>query len=365
MAGTGPWPIQKGWWSRRSAFWVFAIRRASLIPVQLVFILFILYAVLNLPAAYEHGATGGTLGYFRGFTEGFYYFVLNNFAGNWSSPVYGPRFEIYTSWAQYFAAYVPPSIQVSLFALPMAAGLAYPVSLMAGWSRRPGSDAPARYLTLLGALLPVFVVGIWVANALFFPFEHIFDGDIPTLGLLPSIGWFVLHGGYPNWIVGQAVTQPTGFPLIDVAIHHAWAIGEIVLVKTLIQALIVAVAYVAIFFRHASSVVRSVREEPYIVGARSRGISERTLLWRHAAKRLTPSFFLIFALTIPEFLGILFAVEAAFLDQSGFGVLYFRNLGNLPMVEAIVFLVAVVVLVWTFIVDLIAIRLDPRGAAAR
>jgi ABC-type dipeptide/oligopeptide/nickel transport system permease component len=371
MAGTGPWPIQKGWWSRRSAFWVFAVRRASLIPVQLVFILFILYAVLNLPAAYEYGAPGGALGYPAEFLRGFYVFLVNNFDGSWGNLTIWPGVGTenlgqgpLVTWALYFEFYIPSSIQLAAFALPIAAAIAYPVSLLAGWSRRPELDAPARALTLLGALLPVFVVGILVLNVLFFPYEAVFQ-DIPSLGLLPSIGWFVLHGGYPSWIYYQAVTRPTGFPLIDALLHHAWTMAEIILVKTLIQASVIAVAYVAIFFRHARAVVRSIRDEPHIVGARARGVSERTLLWRQAARRATPTFLLIFALTIPEFFGVLLAVEIAFIDQSGFGYLYFYNLGDLPMMEAIIFLVAVVVLVSTFLVDVIAVRLDPRSLQAR
>ena len=129
----------------------------------------------------------------------------------------------------------------------------------------------------------------------------------------------------------------------------------------------VAVAYVAIFFRHARAVVRTAREEPYIIGARSRGVSERTLLWRHAARRVTPSFLLIFALTLPEYLGVQFAVEAAFADQSGFGFLIFSDLtrGVLSDLGPLIFVLAVFVLVWTYAIDLLAVRLDPRGVVNR
>jgi ABC-type dipeptide/oligopeptide/nickel transport system permease component len=215
-------------------------------------------------------------------------------------------------------------------------------------------------------LLPVFVVGTLVLNALFLGYLGYFQ-DVPSQGLLPADFWFFDRGGYPSWILYQFATQPTGMPLVDAVIHHAWDIAIISLTKTLIQASVVAIAYVAIFFRHARSIARSVREEVYIVGARSRGISERTLLWRHAARAVTPSFLLVFALTIPEYLGVQFAVEVAFVDQSGFGYLIFASLttGQLSPVIPLVFLIAVVVLSWALIVDLIALRLDPRGLAGR
>jgi peptide/nickel transport system permease protein len=329
-----------------------------------VFVLLILYLAINVPASI---ATGLPVG-FQTYVQGFFQVVANDFTGNWGTTTLQlAGYDTYNvPWTQVYAYYIPPSVQIAVFALPIAAALAYPLSLLAGWSRRPGLDAPARFLTLTGALLPAFVVATLVMNAVFFSYLSYFQ-DVPSQGLIPSVGWFVLNGGYPSWILDDFITRPTGFPLVDALIHHSWTIAAISLTKTLLQASVVAIAYVAIFFRHARSVVRSTSEEPHIVGARARGISERTLLWRHAAKRVTPSFFLIFALTIPEFLGVQFAVEAAFVDQSGFGYLTFTTLteGNLAPLDALVFLLAILVLVWAFVVDLVAIRLDPRGAVAR
>ncbi|MGD0250969.1 MAG: ABC transporter permease [Thermoplasmata archaeon] len=356
-------PKGRGRW-RLSGFWRYVVRRALLVPVQLVFVLLILYLAINVPATITVGPPEGFLGY----VQGFYQVVINDFTGNWGTTnLQLAGYVTYqVPWTQVYAYYIPPSIQIAVFALPIAAALAYPLSLLAGWSRRPGLDTPARFLTLTGALLPVFVVATLVMNAVFFSYLAYF-GDIPSQGLIPSVGWFILNGGYPSWFLYDFVTRPTGFPLVDALLHQSWTIATISLTKTLLQAAVVAVAYVAIFFRHARSVVRSVSEEAYIVGARARGISERTLLWRHAARRVTPSFLLIFALTIPEYLGVQFAVEAAFVDQSGFGFLTFTSLtqGNLAPLDALVFLLAILVLVWAFAVDLLAIRLDPRGVTSR
>jgi len=337
-----------------------------MIPVQLVFVLLILYLAIDVPAGLARSPPESL----SAIDQGFFQLVANIFSGNWGTTSYSlgetGGAKPLLSWAQVFAYYIPPSIQLALFALPIAAALAYPVSLLAGWSRRPGLDAPSRFVTLTAALLPTFVVGTLVLNALFNPYLNYFQ-DIPAQGLLPADFWFFNRGGYPSWILYGFVTQPTGFPLIDAVVHEAWTIAAISFTKTLIQASVVAVAYVAIFFRHARSIARSVREEVYIVGARARGVSEHTLLWRHAARAVTPSFLLVFALTIPEYLGVQFAVEVAFTDQSGFGYLIFASLmaGDLSPIIPLVFLIAILVLTWALVVDLIAVRLDPRGVASR
>jgi len=344
----------------------YALRRLILLPAQLVFIILILFIAIDLPTALSQSPPESL----AQIDQGFFQLVYNIFTGNWGTTTYSlgqvAFLRLGLSWGQVFAYYLPPSIQLAAFALPIAAGLAYPVSLLAGWTRRPGIDPPVRIGTLTVALLPVFVVGTLVLNALFNPFLNTF-GDVPSQGLIPADFWFFDHGGYPSWILYDFVTQPTGFPLVDAVIHHAWQVALISLTKTLIQASVVALAYVAIFFRHARSIARAAREEVYIIGARARGVSERTLLWRHAARAITPSFLLVFALTIPEYLGVQFAVEVAFVDQSGFGYLIFGSLmsGDLAFVIPLVFLIAIVVLSWSLLVDLLAFRLDPRGLAGR
>ena len=342
-----------------SPFSRYALSRLLLIPAQLVFVLLILYLVIDVPSALTPARPESL----RDIDWGFVQLVMNIFTGNWGTAEY---LRYHLPWTQVFVYYIPPSIQLAVFALPIAAVLAYPVSLLAGWSRHPAADAPVRFMTLAAALLPAFLIGTLVLNLLFYPYLDYF-GDVPAQGLIPSSGYYFNHGGQPSWIIYGIVTQPTGFPLVDAILHHDWTFTTISLTKTLIQASVVGVAYLAIFFRHARAVVRSAREEVYIVGARSRGVSERTLLWRHAARAVTPSFLLVFALTIPEYLGVQFAVEVAFTDQFGFGYLIFSALvqGVLSPLIPLVFLIAVLVLVWALIVDLIAIRLDPRGVLNR
>jgi ABC-type dipeptide/oligopeptide/nickel transport system permease component len=346
---------------RLTGFWRYAVQRALLIPGQLLFVLLILYVALNLPSALLQSPPESALAFLRGFVGT----VVNDFTGNWGTGVY---LRTPLPWSQIIADAIPTSLQLALFALPIAAGLAYPLSLVAGWSRRESLDSPARFGTLVGALLPAFVIATLVMSALFFSYLAWF-GDTPSQGLFPSPTWFVTNGGFPSWVTLGYITSPTGLPLVDSLIHHDWVVAEISLTKTLLQAAVVAIAYVAIFFRHGRSIVRSVSEEPYITGARSRGLSERTLLWRHAARRVTPSFLLVFALTIPGYLGVQFAVEAAFVDVAGFGYLAFTDL-TMPMpvlsaLDPLIFLLAILVLVWTFAVDLVATRLDPRGVSAR
>ena len=338
-------------------------QRLLLFPAQLIFVLFVFYVALELPAAFAKGSSTTFLGFLQTFGQ----FLANEFTGNWGVDTAPGVFGVYqVPLVQVYAYVLPTSLQLAIFGLPLAIALAYPVSLLAGWSRRTVLDTPAQMLTLTGALLPVFVIGLLLLGALFASYLHWFQ-DVPGQGLMPSQTWFFFHGGNPSWTIYTYVTRPTGFPLIDALLHHAWTIALISLTKTLIQAVVVAIAYLAIFFRHARSVVRSVRDEQYIVGARARGVSERTLLWRYAARRVTPSFLLILALTLPEYLGVQFAVETAFADQNaiGYQTFLFLTTAVVGPLESLVFVVAIFVLGWILVTDVIVDRLIPPGLANR
>jgi len=332
--------------------------RLALIPGQLLFVLMILYIAIGEPTNIATHQNLGVIGFFSGFAH----VVINDFTGNWGVSTFDQYPGVPIS--QLYGFLLPSSVELAVFALGISAAVAYPVALWIGWSRRPGVDVAARIASLFGTLLPVFIVGLLVITALFFWFLAEFN-DLPVGGVIPGDTWWLTYyQGYPSWVVYQSITQPTGFPLVDGVIHQAWSYEEITLIKTLIQAVIIALVYVTIFLRHARSVVRAASQEAHLMAARSRGIPEGTLLWKHTARRVTPTFLIVFALTLPAYLGTQFVVEATFLDP-GVGFLALSSLtdqgsGGIAPLQAMMFLLSIVVIVWLFAVDVLARRMDPR-----
>jgi len=140
----------------------------------------------------------------------------------------------------------------------------------------------------------------------------------------------------------------------------------VTLFKTLLQASVIALVYVTIFLRHGRTVARAASREPHLMAARSRGVPERTLLWKHTGRRVRPTFLLVFALTLPAYLGTQFVVEATFVDP-GIGFISlsaltgFESVANgLEGLEVMMFLLALLVIVWLFFLDVAARRWDPR-----
>ena len=348
---------------RLSPFGRFVLMRLTLIPAQVLCVLVILYAAIMEPTNIATNRNPGVLGFLHGFAQ----MVVNDFTGNWGVSTFTRYPGVAIS--QLYAYLLPTSVELAVFALGISAAIAYPVALWIGWSRRPGVDMAARVASLFGTLLPAFIVGLAVITVLFFWFLAEFN-DLPDGGVIPGLGWWLTnYQGYPSWILFQSITRPTGFPLVDGLIHQAWSFEEVTLIKTLIQAVIIALVYVTIFLRHARTVVRAASEEAHLMAARSRGVGEGTLLWKHTARRVTPTFLIVFALTLPAYLGTQFVVEATFLDP-GIGFLALSSLtgqgsGGIAPLQAMMFLLSLIVIFWLFAVDVLARRMDPREVASR
>ncbi len=384
-----------GWRSRRlseaaltpsvlTPFERFVGMRLLLIPGQIVAVLTLLYVFGTfLPAAAldvnpctlavgtcTSASWSNPASIFVIFWGGYVTFLGNLFTGQWGFASYGgfkaPAADFLVWWGPY-------TLELGVIALVIALAIGYPLGLIAGWKPDRPVDVGTRVGSITALLLPTFLVVLLLLGALYVPFlKNV--GDVPY-GILPSGFWYGVHGGLPSWIGVFGNTQPTGFPLIDGALHADWYWVAVVFSKTLLQALIIAIVYVAIFLRFARNAVAEATAEPHIIAARARGVPERRLLWGHTGRRVLPIFVLVFGLTIPIFLGTLILVEAMFNDP-GLGTLLLIEMTNVTvakfgfaglaaahpgnMYQVMVFLVLLIVLFASLAADILARLLDPR-----
>jgi peptide/nickel transport system permease protein len=122
-----------------------------------------------------------------------------------------------------------------------------------------------------------------------------------------------------------------------------------------------AVGWVAWYSRFLRAGMLDVIGHDYIRTARAKGLSERTLLFRHALKNSLIPLVTIFALDIPYiFAGSLYA-ELLF-AWPGMGRLYYQAAldRDYPLLLAILILGTVVVILASLVADLAYSWLDPR-----
>jgi peptide/nickel transport system permease protein len=361
-----------------SRFSFYITTRVLLLFAQVAFLLGLLYAVTTLlPAALSGQALCDTIGTGCAgcgwddllctaplVVHGFVGELVDLFTFQWGSDTLGQLTEPTTTFLGWW---LPNSVQLGVVAMALAVGIAYPAALVAGWRQGGVFDPAARAASLVGLLTPSFLLVILLVGAVVPAYVHAY-GELPY-GLLPGPAWFVTHGGQPSWIGVGYQTNPTGFPLVDGVVHRDWAFEQIVLLKTLWQAAIIALVYVAVFLRHSWAVAATTSREPQIGAARARAIPERTLLWRYTGRRVLPFFVLTFALTFPAFLLTQSLVESLFFDQ-GVGYLFFSDLTSIAthpkvveqggVLQVALFLLILLTLTVNLVADVVARYLDPR-----
>lgn len=355
-----------------SPFGQYVVQRLLLIPAQIVGVLAVIYFVGNVIGGGTGCPPGQVLCVTSSYAGGLGEFLRLLFTGQWGWVTYGNLREPVTVLLQWW---VPNSIELALFALPISAAIAYPIGLLSGW--RPGSvlDETARLSSMTVLMVPSIVVVFLLFAAIDRPFYVAF-GDLPD-GLVPSGAWLAGHGGFPSWWVFGGTTVPTHFPLVDGILHGDGPFVGLLLAKILLQAVAIAIVYVTVFLRHARNATAELVRELHLTAARSRGVPESTLLWRHTRRRVLPVYLLIFSLTIPTYLGTQAVVEVLFSD-TGFGTLLFyevTSIGSHPIgfsgplsgnfYQVALLLLLLVVLLGTLVTDVVSRYLDPRTRSAR
>jgi peptide/nickel transport system permease protein len=118
---------------------------------------------------------------------------------------------------------------------------------------------------------------------------------------------------------------------------------------------------IAAYSRYIRSNMLDVINSDYIRTARSKGLTERRILYGHAFKNAALPLATLIGLDIPFFLGGAIVTERIF-SWPGMGRLFIDHLGRLDyaVVMGLLILITVAVIVFQLITDLVYTLLDPR-----
>jgi peptide/nickel transport system permease protein len=153
-----------------------------------------------------------------------------------------------------------------------------------------------------------------------------------------KLQWFSA-GGFPGWEDGL-------LPAL-----HALVLPAVAL----------AAVQAAILARITRSAVLDVLREDFVRTARARGLSERAVLWRHVLRNAMVPVLTVMGLQFANLLTGTVVIENVF-TLPGVGRLVFQAIANrdLIVVQNVVMLMAALVLVINFFVDLLYVLIDPR-----
>ncbi|TWO70356.1 ABC transporter permease [Caenimonas sedimenti] len=237
-------------------------------------------------------------------------------------------------------------------------GLSYAYSTPVGELvfERLGVTVPLALLAMSFTTVLALAAGIYAAA------RHNKLGDVGIMGLtqigiaIPNF-WFailliLLFSVQLKWF------SAGGFPGWDEGILEG-------LRALMLPALSLAVVQSAILARITRSAVLEVLREDFVRTARAKGVSQRAALWGHVLRNAMIPVITIMGLQFAELLAGTIVVESVFY-LPGLGRLIFQSISNrdLIVVRNCVMLLAAMVVIVNFVVDVLYAVIDPRVKAA-
>jgi peptide/nickel transport system permease protein len=226
-----------------------------------------------------------------------------------------------TPVAQLIAERMQVTLPLALMAMALTVVAALAFGLYAAANHNRLGDVSVMAASQLGLSIPNF----WFAILLILLFAV-------------QLQW-VGAGGFPGWEEGL-------WPGLKALI---------------LPALSLAVVQAAILARVTRSAVVDVMREDYVRTARAKGLSKRQVLWRHVLGNAMIPVLTIMGLQFANLITGTIVVENVFV-LPGIGRLVFQAIANrdLVVVRDVVMLLAAIVVIVNFVVDVLYAAIDPR-----
>ena len=242
--------------------------------------------------------------------------------------------------------YGAATAELAFYALIVAFIVGIPLGMVAAYWRDKATDATLRVFAILCYATPVFFSGLL--------FKLIFS---IWLGVLPVAG----RASTRSELQLQSLPNQTGVYLIDaIRSGNGQIIGD-VLVHAVLPALALGLLTAGVFLRLVRTNVIGTLGTEYVDAARSRGVREFRLVSKHAYRPALIPIITVIGLQIALLLGGAVLTETTFEWKGlGFMLAEFLRARDFVAVQGIVALLAVIVALTNFIVDIIAALIDPR-----
>ena len=218
-------------------------------------------------------------------------------------------------------ARLPVTMSLAVLTLTIVLVVSLPLGMFAARRQNKLSDVSLSTLTQIGMAVPSFWLGMML---------------ILYVGMQFS---FFKISGYIPWT--QSVSG---------------ALSTLVL-----PALTIAIPQIAVNFRYVRTAILEQMQLDYVRTIRSKGMSERNVMYKHVLKNAMIPILTVFGLIMAEVVAGTIIVEQVF-SLPGIGQLLITAISNrdFPLVQGIVMYITVAVVVINFIVDILYSVLDPR-----
>jgi peptide/nickel transport system permease protein len=242
--------------------------------------------------------------------------------GNVLAGDFGFSWRIRMPVAQLILEKLPVTAQLATMSFPIGALIGVPMGILSAVRRDCWADWLANAVALFGISTPNFWLGIML-----------------ILLISVQLGWL----------------PPSGYvPLTE----DFWQS----IATTIMPAFVLGTNVAGVLMRHTRAAMLTALGQDYVRTARAKGLAERRVIYRHALKNAAVPFLTVSGLSLGFMLSGTIVIETVF-SWPGLGRLIVQAVPgrDFPVIQAAVFLFAVLFVAVNLVVDLLQGLLDPRA----
>jgi peptide/nickel transport system permease protein len=219
--------------------------------------------------------------------------------------------------------------------------IAIPIGIYSGVHQYSTLDYAMTTFAFFGSAMPVFWFGLMLILVFSYGFKQ---WGLPAL---PTGGVTLMREAQPGTLA--ALLNVSKGSLVDRFMH------------IILPVMMLSLLYMAGWSRYMRSSMLEVLRQDYVRTARAKGLVENVVIIKHALRNALIPIITIVVFQLPGIFGGAILTETVF-SYPGIGRLYFEALGqsDWPVVMAILFIQAILVVVATLLGDILYTVVDPR-----
>ncbi|HRQ39425.1 MAG TPA: ABC transporter permease [Chloroflexota bacterium] len=346
------------------SFWTYVLRRLLVIPVTLLIVTAVLYALLMVASPEERATLYLPPNQPRVMSPETYENIINRIItenglddpypvqygrwvisllqGEWGySPLYGaPVLEL-------LRQRTPATLEIAFYALLLLIPLGLMSGLLAGWRPDRYWDRLFRTLAYVGGSIPSFILGLFLLSIFYVGLGWFPPGRLSAVQLLLGAGNF---------------EQYTGFLTLDGLLNRRPDITLDAFRHLVLPVVTLSVMYWATLGRITRAATMDETGKDYILAAHARGLRHRRIIWRHTLRNVLVPGYTSMALAAASVITGAFVVEVVF-GIKGLSELIVRSMKATPdaaLVMGLAVYSVLLVIPIMLVLDMLKALADPR-----
>ncbi|HKM75743.1 MAG TPA: ABC transporter permease [Candidatus Bathyarchaeia archaeon] len=283
----------------------------------------------------------------------YYGWLMNVLTGNWGFTLLPGIAGTATTWSVFFSRF-PYTAELAIAAAILTIAIGIPLGIVSATHNNKLPDHASRIISLGGYSVPQFWFGA-LLQILFVLYVR-----VNGAGLLPATGALTTTCAICIANPGQ-ITTYSGLPMLDAILSLNFAYFWDSLVALALPSITLAITSIGALTRIVRSSMMDVLRQDYILLARSKGLKDSVVIYRHALRNAVLPAVTVSGLLVAYLLGGAVIVEIVF-SWPGVGnaSLAAADVLDINFLELYVLVTALIIVVTNLVVDVLYSIIDPR-----